>query len=95
MTNREKSIKTCLINCYLALNVYGKTPEDLPAIYKVFDLVLEGIQTDIIELAFIQWLRESRDMPAPADIYKLCKIISGNMANIAKQEDNIKLFMGG
>lgn len=95
MSHREKTIKTSLISCYLALNVYGKTPEDLPAIYKVFDLVLEGVQPDIIQLAFVQWLRDSSDMPTPSDIYKLCKIISGKMSSIAKQEDNLKLFMGG
>lgn len=54
--------------CYETLNVYGKKPEQLEAVVKLFSIVLADQSIGDVRQAFVAYLRNHRDMPTPSDI---------------------------
>jgi len=72
LTSEEKKKLTRLITCcYEALNIYGKTPEQLESIITLMRVVLKGIPYQEIKIAFEMHLKASSTMPTPHDIIKL------------------------
>ena len=65
-------------------NTYGKPPEMIKEIAKVFSSVLSGHSTEDILNALKSWLSSERDFPTPADIVKL----------IAKNYQHDKKYLG-
>lgn len=57
-----------LAQCYEALNVYGKTPEQASGALRLFSMVLADYTIEQITTAFTQYLHNHRDMPTPSDI---------------------------
>lgn len=57
--------------CFDTLNVYGKEPEQLANITKLFQLVLGRFHISQVEGAFAQYLATNSTMPTPADIVKI------------------------
>lgn len=55
------------------MNVYGKEPEQLENIDKIFQMVLGDYKIEAIEKAFINYLKEKSEMPTPADIIKIIR----------------------
>lgn len=60
-----------LEQCYDCLNSYGKTPEQLENTATLFLTVLADYPYSKIEQAFIQYLKEGKSMPVPADIIQI------------------------
>ena len=54
--------------CYDSLKVYGKEPEQLDHLNKMFHFVLADYTLDQIKDAFKFYLKRYNEMPAPADI---------------------------
>lgn len=71
--SEEDSIKlTRLVTtCYEALNVYGKTPEQLEAIIALFQMDLEDYEYSVVRQAFKIYRKTNSTMPTPADIIKI------------------------
>jgi hypothetical protein len=71
--SEEDSIKlTRLVTtCYEALNVYGKTPEQLEAIIAIFQMDLEDYEYAVVRQAFKIYRKTNSTMPTPADIIKI------------------------
>lgn len=57
--------------CFDTLNVYGKEPEQLGNITKLFQLILGRFQISQVEFAFAKYLETHSVMPTPADIVKI------------------------
>jgi hypothetical protein len=57
-----------LIQCFDSLNAYGKTPEQLGNLTKMFFAVLGEHPVEVIRAAFIKYLKTNSAMPTPADI---------------------------
>ena len=60
-----------LFQCFAALKVYGKQPEELAAVNAMFQLVLSDYAMADIRKAFGIYLRRHNDLPAPADIVQI------------------------
>lgn len=60
-----------LTQCFDALKVYGKEPEQLPNLIKTFILVLGEYEFPTIRRAFGVYLKRHTEMPAPADIVNI------------------------
>lgn len=57
-----------LAQCYDGLKVYGKTPAQLTNTIKLFALALADQQIDDVQAAFLAYLKNHPEMPAPSDI---------------------------
>lgn len=57
-----------LTQCFQALNLYGKEPEQLAAAIPLFQMVLSDYPIAKIRIAFTRWLKNNSAFPAPADI---------------------------
>lgn len=57
-----------LLVCYDGLKVYGKDPEQLDNLNKLFQLVLADYPIESIEAAMRFYMKHNTEMPAPADI---------------------------
>lgn len=64
----RRKLTNLLFQCYDALKVYGKEPEQLDATNKMFQMVLSDFPYEKIEAAFRYYLQHNSEMPAPADI---------------------------
>lgn len=58
------------------LDTFGKDADSLTNVVKGFCKVLEPYQLGDISSAFLDWIKTSSKMPAPADIAKLCDEMS-------------------
>jgi len=69
----EDSLKlTRLVTtCYEALNVYGKTPEQLEAIIAIMQMDLEDYTYSVVREAFKIYRKTNSAMPTTADIVKI------------------------
>ena len=67
----QKRLTSLLLVCFDALNVYGKEPEQLGNITKLFQLVLGRFSIADVENAFAVYLQKNSVMPTPADIVKI------------------------
>lgn len=57
-----------LFQCFDALKVYGKEPDQMKHVNSMFQLVLADYPIDKIRSAFTYYLKFNSDLPAPADI---------------------------
>lgn len=60
-----------LFQCFAALKVYGKQPEEMAAVNAMFQLVLSDYPMADIRNAFATYLKRHNDLPAPADIVQI------------------------
>jgi len=67
----QNQMAEILTQCFQALNLYGKEPEQLAAAIPLFQMVLSDYSIDQIRAAFIRWLKTNSTFPAPADIANL------------------------
>lgn len=67
----QKKLTILLADCFDALNLYGKEPEQLESIIRIFKLVLSRFTWEVIEKAFKLYLNDADKMPTPADIVKI------------------------
>jgi len=67
----KAELSILLLQCYEALKVYGKEPEQLKSVNAVFQLVLADYPMDKIREAFIFYLRHNSGMPDPGDIAQI------------------------
>ena len=67
----QSQLSKLLLQCYDALRVYGKEPEQLENLNMVFQMVLERFTFVEIYNAFKTYLERHTDMPTPADIVSL------------------------
>ena len=67
----QAQLVVLLTQCYDALKVYGKEPEQLPNLIKMFILVLGEYDFATIRKAFTEYLKRRNEMPAPADIVNI------------------------
>lgn len=64
----RKQLTNLLFQCFDALKVYGKEPEQLENVNAMFQMVLAGYPYEKIRQAFTFYLKFNSDLPAPADI---------------------------
>ena len=69
----QRQMAEILTQCFQALNLYGKEPEQLAAAIPLFQMVLSEYPIGRIRTAFVQWLQTNNTFPAPADIASLIK----------------------
>lgn len=69
----RESLALILGQCFQALNLYGKEPEQIEAAIALHQMVLSDYSIDQIRPAFIRWLATNSTFPAPADIVSLIK----------------------
>ena len=67
----QNQMAEILTQCFQALNLYGKEPEQLAAAIPLFQMVLSEYSIDQIRPAFVKWLQTNGAFPAPADIVSL------------------------
>lgn len=67
----KKKLTSFLLICYDALKVYGKEPEQLDNVNKLFQLILAEYEYPKIEEAFRYYLKYNNELPAPADIVSI------------------------
>lgn len=59
--------------CFQALKLYGKEPEQLDGTLSMFQLVLGKYEFDEIQEAFEFYLSNNTEMPTPADIVSIIR----------------------
>lgn len=64
----RRKLTNLLFQCYDSLKVYGKEPEQLDNLNKMFQMVLADFPYEAIEKAFIYYISHNSELPAPADI---------------------------
>lgn len=69
----RESLALILGQCFQALNLYGKEPEQIEATIGLHQMVLSSYSIDQIKPAFIRWLETNSTFPAPADIVSLIR----------------------
>ena len=69
----QEQLTNMIGQCYQALNMYGKEPEQMAATIRIFHLVLADYPIDRITAAFGKWLETNSTFPAPADIVSLIR----------------------
>jgi hypothetical protein len=69
--NGRKELTNFLFQCFDALKVYGKDPEQLQNLNSVFQMVLADYTLDQVRKAFSFYLKHNSDLPAPADIVNI------------------------
>lgn len=67
----QQDLAILLTQCYDALKVYGKEPEQLDNLIKMFILVLGDYIYSDIKNAFKVYLKTNTSMPTPADIVNI------------------------
>jgi hypothetical protein len=67
----KAELSILLLQCYDALKVYGKEPEQLKSVNAMFQLVLADYPMDKIREAFIFYMRHYSEMPTPGDIAQI------------------------
>ena len=67
----KKKLTRLVAACYEALNVFGKSPEQLESITMIMQMTLAKYDYEIIRKAFEIHLTQSSIMPTPADIIKI------------------------
>lgn len=60
-----------IIQCFDALDTYGKTPDQLENLCKVSIAMLSGYPMDKIIMAFNQWVKRNSKIPTPSDIVNI------------------------
>ena len=69
----RESLALILGQCFQALNLYGKEPEQIEAAIALHQMVLSDYSIDQIRPAFVKWLQINNTFPAPADIVSLIR----------------------
>lgn len=64
----KRRLTNLIFQCYDSLKVYGKEPEQLDNLNKMFHLVLAEYPIEKIEAAMAFYLKHNTELPAPADI---------------------------
>lgn len=64
----QTELTVMLMQCFQALKLYGKEPEQIEGVIAMFRMVLADYPMDKIRAAFGFYLRHNSEMPAPADI---------------------------
>ena len=62
-----------LQQCFQALNLFGKEPEQIEAAINIHQMVLAPFSIDQIRTAFSKWLETHDTFPAPANIVSLIR----------------------
>ena len=70
-TEAQSRLTSLLVDCYQTLNVFGKEPESIQAMKRIFVLALADYDILQIEGAFVEYIRQSSVMPTPADIVQI------------------------
>lgn len=69
----RKKLTELVLQCFDALKVYGKEPEQLGNLNAMFQLVLEDYTIEQITAAFKVYISRSTEIPAPADIVSIIR----------------------
>ncbi len=67
----KKKLTRLITACYEALNIYGKSPEQLEAIIMLMQMTLGRFEYEVVKEAFGEYLQRGSIMPTPADIIKI------------------------
>ena len=67
----QNQMAEILTQCFQALNLYGKEPEQLASAIPLFQMVLGDYPIGRIKAAFVTWLKTNDTFPAPANIVNL------------------------
>ena len=67
------ALAVMLQQCFQALNLYGKEPEQIEAAINIHQMVLAPFPIEQIRAAFAKWLETHDTFPAPANIVSLIK----------------------
>jgi len=67
----QHQLTELLTQCFDALKVYGKEPEQVVNLIKVFVMVLGDYTFEQVHAAFRTYLKQSNELPAPSDIVKI------------------------
>ena len=67
----KKKLTRLVTACYEALNVYGKTPEQLEGCIMLMQMTLGRFDYELVRAAFGLYLQSGSTMPTPADIIKI------------------------
>ena len=62
-----------LTDAFTAMNVFGRTPESLKVIIRLFQADLAGYPIEAVELAFASWRRDNSAFPTPFDILNILR----------------------
>jgi hypothetical protein len=69
----RKRLTNLLMQCFDALKLYGKEPEQLGNLNAMFQLVLEDYSIEQITAAFKFYISRNTEIPAPADIVNIIR----------------------
>ena len=69
----QVTLALILKQCFQALNLYGKEPEQMEAAINIHQMVLAEYTIDQIRAAFGKWLETHDTFPAPANIVNLIR----------------------
>ena len=67
------ALAVMLQQCFQALNLYGKEPEQIEAAINIHQMVLAPFPIDQVRAAFGKWLETHDTFPAPSNIVNLIK----------------------
>lgn len=67
----RKELTNFLFQCFDAMKVYGKEPEQMENLNSVFQIALADYSFAEIRSAFVHYIKNHPDLPAPADIVSL------------------------
>ena len=74
-SEEEKKLTRFIATCYEALNIYGKSPEQLEAITMLMQITLKDQPYNLIRRGFEKHIRQSSVMPTPHDILNAISMI--------------------
>lgn len=67
----RKKLSALLLVCFDVLKVYGKEPEQLENIEKIFQMILGKYPFAKVEEGFLKYMERKAEMPTPADIVNI------------------------
>lgn len=62
-----------LTDAFTTMNTFGRTPESLTAIIRLFQADLGGYPIEAVELAFASWRQNNSAFPTPFDILNILR----------------------
>ena len=67
----KQALAAFLVDCFNALDTFGKTPDQVKASVKMHLLTLGKYPLSKVKAAYLQWIERNSKMPAPSDIVNI------------------------
>lgn len=75
----KQAIASFMVDCFNALDTFGKTPDQIKSVIKMHLMLLGEYPLPLVRKAYLHWISNETIMPKPADIISLIKQNNGRL----------------